>query len=138
MGEAGSMKRQQNTRPQSMFRWLMVADGDHEESCQRFRHRRATLGSTVRAGRGGRRFFGPRVEAVGSWRFSAADSDRRGSVAIMGSVGPATWTASATASPAPPFRYRGEAVFPLVWYFGSHTSRWVRCPPVVSREVTEP
>ncbi|CAL9044477.1 unnamed protein product [Musa banksii] len=61
-----------------MFRWLMVADGDHEESCQRFRHRRATLGSTVRAGRGGRRFFGPRVEAVGSWRFSAADSDRRG------------------------------------------------------------
>ncbi|CAL9100880.1 unnamed protein product [Musa acuminata var. zebrina] len=71
------MKRQQNIRPQSMFRWLMVADGDHEESCQRFRHRRAPLGSTVRAGRGGRRFFGPRVEAVGSWRFSAADSDRR-------------------------------------------------------------
>ncbi|URE01229.1 hypothetical protein MUK42_00762 [Musa troglodytarum] len=95
----------------------------------RFRLRRATPGSTVRAGRGGRRFFGPRVEAVLSWKFSAADSDRRGSVAIMGSAGPATGTASARPSPARPFRYRGEDVVPLVWYRGFHTSRKKGVPP---------
>ncbi|CAL9176135.1 unnamed protein product, partial [Musa hybrid cultivar] len=82
-----------------------------------------TMKNRVKGFATGERRWGPQCARDGA----AAVSSGRGSRPSDrgGSRRP---TATDVGRPAPPFRYRGEAVFPLVWYFGSHTSRWRRSP----------